>query len=146
MLQTEHPTHNLKMPLILAATVIAIAGIIGTVLLTTSSNTGKTHPANTLFTTPDPLAETSKTCTAGTLADNDHTLIVDMAGDDPGTGTATIDDILCVLAELDAPQAILAQMEATRALDGMQSATWSTYNAKWTYHPNDGLDLIITTE
>jgi hypothetical protein len=35
-------------------------------------------------------------------------------------------------------------MESTRALDGMQSATWSSYEVTWTYHPDDGLDLIIT--
>jgi hypothetical protein len=26
----------------------------------------------------------------------------------------------------------------------MRSATWSTHEAKWTYHPDNGLNLIIT--
>ncbi len=67
-----------------------------------------------------------------------------MASEEPGGGTATIDDITCVMDELEAPESVLAQMGSTRALDGMQSATWSTYKATWTYHPDDGLDLIIT--
>lgn len=37
-----------------------------------------------------------------------------------------------------------AQMDSTRALDGMQTAEWDTFEAKWTYHPDDGLDVIIT--
>lgn len=150
MIQTYEPTHQasrriLRMPLILTAAVVVVAGIIATVFMTTTTSTaGSPHPASG-FTMPNPLADTSQTCTTGTLGDNDHTLIVDMAGEEPGTGTATIEDILCVLAELEAPQSVLAQMESTRALDGMQSATWSDYAVKWTYHPNDGLDLIITT-
>jgi hypothetical protein len=67
-----------------------------------------------------------------------------MAGEDIGTGTATVDDVVCVLDELEAPKSVLAQMSSTRALDGMQSATWSEYEVTWNYHPADGLDLIVT--
>lgn len=150
MIHTDEPTHQgsrrtLKVPLALTAAAVVTAGITATVFLTTSSNSDGTHPANGMFTAPNPLANTSRTCAAGTLGDNDQTLIVDMAGEEPGTGTATIEDVLCVLAELEAPQSVLAQMESTRALDGMQSATWPGYKTTWTYHPDDGLDLIITT-
>jgi hypothetical protein len=136
-------------PLAVLAGTIITAGIIATVVLTTSSDdTEQRGPAGNeqiLFAATAPLADAAATCTAGTLANDDHTLVVDMAGEELGTGEATIDDVLCVLAELEAPQAILAQMESTRALDGMQSATWSTYEVTWNYHPDDGLDLIITT-
>lgn len=147
MTQTYEPTHHTNrrhvwVPLAVAAGTIAIAVIIATILLTPSS--GDAQPGSTLFTSTSPLADASTSCTAGTLADDDHTLVVDMAGQEAGTGAATIDDVLCVLSELEAPQAIVAQMEATRALDGMQSATWSTYEVKWNYHPNNGLDLILT--
>lgn len=66
-----------------------------------------------------------------------------MAGGEVGSGHATIDDVVCVLTELDAPRSILARMESIRALDGMQTARWSAYEATWTYHPDDGLDLIL---
>lgn len=95
-----------------------------------------------MFNPTNPLSDASTTCNAGILADDDHTLVVDMMGEDPGTGT--IDDVLCVLDEFEAPQAVIAQMESTRALDGMQSTTWSTYKVTWTYHPDDGLDMILT--
>ena len=51
---------------------------------------------------------------------------------------------LCVLDEIDAPQSVLARLGNTRALDGMQDAQWGDYAASWTYHPDDGLNLIIT--
>lgn len=51
----------------------------------------------------------------------------------------------CILTALDVPDAVLAHMRATRALDGMQSDSWGTVKATWTYHPDDGLDLILTS-
>jgi hypothetical protein len=139
---------NLWAPLAVVTTAVIIGAIIATVFLTTKSthHTGSTNPGNpgTLFNAPSPLAETSTTCDAGILADDDHTLVVDMAGEDTSTGIETFDGVLCVLDDLDAPQALVARMESTRALDGMQSATWSSYEVTWTYHPDDGLDLIIT--
>jgi hypothetical protein len=34
-------------------------------------------------------------------------------------------------------------MEQTRALDGRQSETWEDFSASWTYHPDNGLDVLI---
>jgi hypothetical protein len=156
MTHRHPPTHYSdrrawRAPLAVMAGAIVVGGIIVTVLLTTSSDDDGTtsstdaHPAaGALFATTNPLADASMTCDAGTLADEDDTLLVDMAGEDPGTGEATYDDVRCVLAELEAPQSLTARMGSTRALDGMQSATWSTYEVTWNYHPDDGLDLIIT--
>jgi hypothetical protein len=83
-------------------------------------------------------------CGAGDLADNDHTMIIDSQGEDYDSGDASFDDLTCVLRELDVPASVIAQMEQTRALDGMQSADWNGFTASWTYHPDNGLDLIIT--
>jgi hypothetical protein len=149
MIQTYDPNPQVKrrrpwLPAAIAAGTLAIAAIIATVSLTATSTKSGDHPAGSLFAMTSPLSDAADSCAAGDLADNDHTLVVDMEGEEPGTGTASIEDVLCVLGALETPQAIVAQMEATRALDGMQSATWSTYSAKWTYHPDNGLDLIIT--
>ena len=76
------------------------------------------------------------------LADDGHTLIVDSEGEDsPG---ADIADVYIVLAALDAPESVIAQMGSTRALDGTRDATWDGMTATWTYHPDDGLDVILT--
>ena len=148
MTQIYDPSHQVsrrprRAPLAVLAGTVVTGAIIAAVIATTSSSDG-TKPAGILLTATSPLADASTTCTTGTLADGDNTLVVDMAGEDLGTGTATVDDVLCVLTELEAPRSIVAQMESTRALDGMQSATWSTYEVTWNYHPNDGLDLILT--
>lgn len=132
----------------------AVAGTIVTVaVLTTGNDKTSSARSNPFLAVPAtkpatkpvaPLKSASVTCTAGTLADENKTLLIDMEGVEYGSGEATIDDIVCVLAELDAPQSIMARMESTRALDGMQTADWSGFEATWTYHPDDGLDLILT--
>jgi hypothetical protein len=147
MIQTYGPARKpdrrqIWLPLALTVMAVVIGAIIAMAFPTTSIE-GEAS-INPLFTPTNPLSEAVETCAAGTLSDADHTLIVDMAGEDYGSGAVAIDDVLCVLNELDTPQAVIAQMASTRALDGMQSATWDTYQVKWTYHPTDGLDLIIT--
>lgn len=90
-----------------------------------------------------PLADAKNECAAGQLADDDTTLIIDVEGEDPGSGSLSFDALSCVLAELDTPSYVISQIEGTRALDGMQSADWETYTAQWTYHPDQGLDITI---
>jgi hypothetical protein len=76
------------------------------------------------------------------LGDDRHTLIIDSEGEDsPGADLA---DVYIVLAALDVPDSVIAQMDSTRALDGTRDATWDGMTATWTYHPDDGLNVIIT--
>jgi hypothetical protein len=75
-------------------------------------------------------------------ADDGRTLIVDMKGAEDLVGV-TIDQIDCVLVELDIPASVTARMDSTRALDGVQTGTWDSYTATWSFHPDTGLDLII---
>lgn len=124
--------------------VVVAAVVVSVVLLSDGKDDSPAAGIGTLFAPAAPLKDAAKACGAGTLADDDRTLVVDMAGEEPGSGTAAIDDVLCILGELKSPQSVIAQMESTRALDGMQSTTWSDYEVTWTYHPDDGLDLIIT--
>jgi len=90
-----------------------------------------------------PLAHAKNECAAGQLADDGTTLIVDTQGEDVGSGSISFAALSCVLAELDTPSYVLSQIDSTRALDGMQSATWESYTAQWTYHPDEGLDITI---
>jgi hypothetical protein len=34
-------------------------------------------------------------------------------------------------------------MDQTRALDGRQTDAWAAFEASRTYHPDDGLDVLI---
>jgi hypothetical protein len=44
---------------------------------------------------------------------------------------------------LKVPQAVRSHMEQTRALDGRQTDTWPGFTASWTYHPEQGLDVVV---
>jgi hypothetical protein len=90
------------------------------------------------------LHQAFSACHSGDLADGDHTLVIDTGGADYESGVDTFDGLTCTLGELDTPVSVTAQMDNTRALDGMQTAEWGDFTASWTYHPDNGMDLIIT--
>jgi hypothetical protein len=81
------------------------------------------------------------------LQDEGHTLTIDGEGGYRATlggGELASQDIAFqILDELGAPDAVWAKIENTRALDGMQTETWVQFTATWTYHPDNGLDVII---
>lgn len=79
--------------------------------------------------------------------DGQVTLVIDGAGvDDTGAESPTeeLAAVACVLQRISAPADVTARMDQTRALDGMQDASWGEYKASWTYHPDSGLNLILT--
>ena len=78
------------------------------------------------------------------LEDDGASLFIDSEGED-AIG-ASIDDAVLALMALDVPDSVLNRMENTRALDGTQEATWGDFTAIWTYHPDDGLDIVITEQ
>ena len=51
----------------------------------------------------------------------------------------------CVLGKLDTPAAVRERMYATRAIDGTQSEEWGSYKATWTYEPDQGLTVIVSS-
>lgn len=77
------------------------------------------------------------------VLDNGKSLNLQTSGEE-STGT-DVAAVVCVLNELDAPESIFTKLESTRALDGTQSTEWSGYTASWTYHPDDGLNIIVET-
>ncbi|GGI01388.1 hypothetical protein GCM10007170_40710 [Arthrobacter liuii] len=56
----------------------------------------------------------------------------------------SLKEIFCVLNALSVPDSVVTQMDATRALDGMQRASWDKISATWTYHPNTRFRVILT--
>lgn len=52
----------------------------------------------------------------------------------------------CVLEKLDAPASLKQRMNTIRAIDGTQEQTWGSYRATWTYHPDQGLHVVISRE
>jgi hypothetical protein len=102
---------------------------------------GATSPA---FATDVSIKRAAKRChVKANLADGGRTISFDTAGDeDYGVGD-DIEDIACVLLALRAPSFIVTEIDNTRALDGMQRDSWRKFKASWTYHPDDGLNIVI---
>lgn len=146
-IQTPAPRTRHWLPL----TVIAAAAVAVTILTVVAVTSGSDDPSPAGWPPfqaeaqiESPLESAATDCATGSLADENKTLVIDMAGEDYGSGDATVSDLGCVLDELAAPQSVVAKMDSTRALDGMQSGTWDSYEATWTYHPSNGLDVILT--
>ena len=97
---------------------------------------------------PNLLQRAAEKCQTGTLSDSNKTLLFDMAGEELGSGTGSVENLQCLWTALDLPMSTQTKMMATRALDGRQSDTWKAgghtkLSASWSYHPDDGLDIIF---
>lgn len=68
---------------------------------------------------------------------------LDIQSEGEETTGASFVDVECVLAELKTPESIKRRIDNTRAMDGTQTATWSGISASWTYHPDDGLSMVL---
>ena len=92
------------------------------------------------------LSSAARTCNVtANLADGGRTLTFDTQGNDDSTGD-DITKVACVMVALSAPQSLLADIDATRALDGRQESSWDSFTASWRYHPDSGLQMIITEQ
>lgn len=58
--------------------------------------------------------------------------------------TYSTEQLACLLVETSAPSSIGAHMDATRSMDGMQEDQWEGLKARWTYHPDKGMNITIS--
>lgn len=79
------------------------------------------------------------------VGDGGHTVTLDGEGKNGGDGL-TISKEACVLRELKVSTAAVTQMDSTTSLQGRQAADWADVYATWTYHPSNGLDLILISK
>jgi hypothetical protein len=77
------------------------------------------------------------------LGDGGTSLTFDMKGKDDSSG-ASIDDVACIFARLDMPSAVLSHIDQTTSMDGRQTETWDNLTVSWSYHPDRGLDGVLT--
>lgn len=71
--------------------------------------------------------------------------IREFGGEPEGAGIS-MKGLRCILNRLEAPDSVWSRVEQTRALDGRQEASWGGYLASWTYHPDDGVSMVIEQE
>ena len=76
------------------------------------------------------------------VADKGATLTLTTAGES-GVSYTDIEDVACVLTKLEVPSYVVSHIDSTRALDGQQTDEWDGISARWTYHPEDGLHLVL---
>lgn len=77
------------------------------------------------------------------VADEGRSLTFDMKGNDDLSG-AGITDLVCVFTALDMPSAVVSHMDQTTSMDGRQSESWGDLTVSWSYHPDRGLDGVLT--
>jgi hypothetical protein len=76
------------------------------------------------------------------LGDEGSTLTMRGEGDAYHPG-ASLDDIVCVLVMLDMPDSVASQIDRTTSMMGVQQAAWDDFEASWSYHPDNGLNMIV---
>lgn len=52
--------------------------------------------------------------------------------------------VACVLQSLDVSDAVLDRMSSTNSLMGEQRARWDGIRAHWSYHPDNGMQIVLT--
>lgn len=77
------------------------------------------------------------------LASDETSLTLEAFSDSGDSLTTPI--FQCVLGKLGTPAAVRERMYATRAIDGTQSEEWGSYKATWTYEPDQGLTVIVSS-
>ncbi len=77
------------------------------------------------------------------LASDETSLTLEAFSDSGDSLTTPI--FQCVLGKLGTPATVRERMYATRAIDGTQSEQWGSYQATWTYEPDQGLTVVVSS-
>lgn len=85
--------------------------------------------------------ETCLTPTGVTVSDGGKSIIINGMGEE--SYGATVYDTACILSAINTPSYILSNMETTNSLMGRQSDTFDGIDVSWSYHPDNGLDVVI---
>jgi hypothetical protein len=84
----------------------------------------------------------SSISTGITLAANSKSLTFDGKGNEDYSG-GEFAKLVCILNNLGAPTTLLERMLHTSAIMGSQEQTWNGISARWSFHPNSGLNVYI---
>lgn len=118
---------------------LAVAGL-GYALLRDSGGDEPTAAAASPATAFAQIRDGCGVVSGYSIEDGGATLIMTVGGAFMSTGGMD-----CVFDRLGVPTAVREHVATTRALDGQQTDSWSGYTARWTYHPDNGLQMTIRT-
>lgn len=77
------------------------------------------------------------------VGDQGRSLTIEHQGEEDHAGISAT-DLWCIIETLDAPTSVISHMEQTTSLDGRQTETWDNIQISWSYHPDRGMDSILT--
>lgn len=132
--EPEQPPRGRKRSLITLAAVGVLLAVIALVVW--------------LSNRPSAIESAAEACTQTlSVADEGKTIRLHVLGEDSSNidvfTVASLDNAICILDELEAPTAVRDHISQTRALDGQQTDEWGSFSARWTYHPDEGLQMTI---
>lgn len=131
---------------LLAAAALLTGGCSAMTRSADPSTDSTSRPAETPDESVTGLQQAANDCERGHLVkDEGLSITLDTKGSEEGNDQIydEITDVACLLTELDAPDYVTQHVDSTRALDGQQTDEWGTYEARWTYHPDDGLQITF---
>ncbi|MER7459889.1 hypothetical protein [Micromonospora sp. NPDC126480] len=131
--------------LAVAATALLFIGVGGAAALLS----GDSEADGKAVAKQSELAAAREECSPGDtryaeLGDEGRTLTLHGAGEEDAGLSYSV--LLCYWRALDVPDAIVSEIGATRALDGRQTGEWDKMRASWSYHPDHGLQMVLTID
>lgn len=118
-----------------------LIALLGAFLLLVSV-TGCGSPTPPPFLLFEKAYDTCGTPSGITVSDGGTTITIDGNGEYQTYG-ADIYDIACVLSEVNTPSYITSSMDTTNSLMGRQTASFDGIDVSWSYHPDNGLDIVL---
>jgi hypothetical protein len=80
------------------------------------------------------------------LGDGGSSLILDGPGEESSTFEDSLTFTNCILDSLETPDYVRSKMESTTSLMGNQEAEWDNLQASWSFHPDNGFDVVLHTK
>jgi hypothetical protein len=141
-----------KLPIIIGAAVaglVLVGGGVTALVMAAGSDTADQVAAAAgmpVAAARSPFQDVQASCdpsgSGTTIADNGKTLIIDSSGEEDLSGIS-YDALDCIMNAVHMSAAAQAHVGETRALDGRQQDSWDGFTASWTYHPDQGCDMVI---
>ena len=123
---------------------IAVAAVVlfgGFLLLTRKSDTVLEKAYST--TCLERADDQSSVPTYAQVGDDGKSLTLDGPDENSDQLVPAITFTECALAGVHRPDYVWSQMQNTTSLMGQQSATWDNLQATWSYHPDNGFDVVL---